>query len=209
MMKYWRKKTTFLLLAAAFLLYPLSAQAEEEKNFFIRFWERIKSRIIRKEAVKTEKEAPKKDLPEKEKKPQKVKREKPSKTEMIDTMKRRLRVFPNIVGMIPGLSRKEQDTGEGVVYYYQTSDGVAVELEKLDDKTLYRIYVRVNQEATRMHTERLLRQIRQQEQLQRLQDLQRMQTQPARTPSVPQQPPKVYTPPKGPPAPPPSPPERR
>jgi hypothetical protein len=208
-MKYYQKRTAFFLLVAIFLLYPLSAEAEEEKNFFIRLWENIKSRVTREEAVKAEKKAPKREIPKKEEKPRKIKREIPPKEEMIDTMRRRLRVFPGIVDMIPALSRSKEVVGERIEYYYISPDGITLRLEEVDKETLYKLYVRVNQEATRMHTERLLRQIRQQEQLRRLQDLQRMQTQPARPPSLPPQPPKVYTPPKGPPAPPPSVPSQR
>ncbi len=39
-----------------------------------------------------------------------------------------------------------------------------MEAERGDDETLYEIYVRVNNEATRINTERLIRQIQQQEQ---------------------------------------------
>ena len=208
-MKYCRKRTAFFLLVAIFLLFPLSAEAEEEKNFFIRLWENIRSRVTREKAVKAERKAPKRKIPKEEEKKRKVKREIPPKEEMIDTMRRRLRVFPGIVDMIPALSRSKEVVGERIEYYYISSDGITLRLEEVDKETLYKLYVRVNQEATRMHTERLLRQIRQQEQLRRLQNLQRMQTQPARPPSPPQTP-KVYTPPKGSPQPPPSvPPERR
>ena len=94
------------------------------------------------------------------------------------------------------------------MYYYAPPDGIAMKLEELDEKTLYNLYVKVNQAATRLHTERILGQLRQQEQLRRLQNLQR----PPQVPRQPVQPPKLpqdYIPPQPPRQPPAPPPERR
>jgi hypothetical protein len=214
-MRCRRKEFLFLLFTVLFLLQTATAGAEEQKNFFIRFWENIKSRVRKQETTQpekkkiTEKPDERQKASQKEEKPGEKERKRPSKDEMINTMKVRLNVFPGVIDMIPGLSRKDRQEGEGAEYYYTSSDGVTMQLGEIDEETLYKLYVRVNQEATRMHTERLLSQIRQQEQLRRLQDLQRIQTQPPRPPAVPQQPPKVYTPPRTPPAPPALPSERR
>ena len=155
-MKNWRKKIVFLLVAAIFLSFSLTAIAEEQKGFLIRIWEDIRSRLerarriapVEKKKVKppTVEKKEKIELPvveekiefpideevveppikkkveppveekkveppvEKEKVPERV--EKPKRERkmipkeiMIDTMKRRLRVFPSIADMIPSLSR--------------------------------------------------------------------------------------------------------
>ncbi|MGB2600173.1 MAG: hypothetical protein WBC99_06990, partial [Candidatus Omnitrophota bacterium] len=46
-MKNWRKKVVFLLVAAVFLSFSLTAIAEEQKGFLIRIWEDIRSRLER------------------------------------------------------------------------------------------------------------------------------------------------------------------
>jgi hypothetical protein len=215
-MMRWRKESFFLLIMVIFLSFSLTANAEERKGLFIRLWDRIKARIgiqkevkpiEEKEELKKEEKAPAEPAPEKKKPPRK-KGELPQKEEMVDTIKRRLHVFSEIVNIIPGLSASEKTEAGVIEYYYRTPDGVTMELEELDKDTLYRLYVKVNQEATRIHTERLLRQIRQQEQLQRLQNLQRMQQGPPRPPAEPPKAPKVYTPPKPPSLPPKPPPTR-
>jgi hypothetical protein len=236
-MKNWHKRTVFLLLVC-FLLFSLSAYAaEERKSFFRSWWERVTARFRRqepkveeKEQIKplskpvtqeeevvveeeaiTEEEAPaakKEETPKPRRRPRK-KGELPTKEEMVDTIKRRLQVFKEVVDLIPGLSRRQVKGEDAVEYYYTPSSGVTLRLEQLDRDTLYKLYVKVNQEATRMHTERLLKQIRQQEQLMRLQNLQRMQQGPPKPPAEPPKPPQVYTPPKGPPALPPKPPAER
>ncbi|MGB2600351.1 MAG: hypothetical protein WBC99_07915, partial [Candidatus Omnitrophota bacterium] len=159
------------------------------------------------EEKKVEPPVEKEKVPERIEKPKRERKMIPKEV-MIDTMKRRLRVFPSIADMIPSLSRAGTTDTEGVEYFYVLPDGTTISLEEVDQNILYNLYVRVNQEATRMHTERILRQIRQQEQLMRLQEQQRMQMQQQlqqqRTQQQQQiqQPPRVYTPPKQPPTPP-------
>jgi len=129
----------------------------------------------------------------------------PSRERMLEVIKRRLEVYPIIIDIVPGLSMRESADGEAT-YYFADKDGVSIKLDLLDDKTLYRLYVKVNNEATRIHTERILRQIQQHEQLMR-----RIPTVPQQPPQPPPQPPRTptqYQPPKVP-QPPPSVPERR
>ncbi|MGB2629850.1 MAG: hypothetical protein WBD24_04655 [Candidatus Omnitrophota bacterium] len=125
------------------------------------------------------------------------------KAKMLENIERRLKVYPQIIDIIPSLSRGE-DTEEGEPrYYHASSEGVLVDLKDLDKDTLYKLFVRVNHEATRIHTERLVRQIQQQEQLMRsIRSIPRPPQQPVQPPSPPPEPPKVYTPPKPPPLPP-------
>jgi hypothetical protein len=137
-----------------------------------------------------------------------------TKEEMIEVIKRRLRIYSQIQYLIPNFYSEVGEDGERV-YYYSTPGNPAKRLEELDRKTIQGLFVRVNNEATRLRTEQLMRQIQQQEQIMRTiqqqQQLQRQQ-QPVTPPSPPPEPPRIYTPPQPPPqppAPPPPPPERR
>ncbi|MFQ5952851.1 MAG: hypothetical protein ACE5JK_05555, partial [Candidatus Omnitrophota bacterium] len=210
----------------------IPANDEKQKGFLIRLWERVSARF-QKEAppvevkppvkveplvpvkveppVKVEEEIEVPEKPAPPKKPALPKKKRIitiSKEKMIEIIERRLKVYPQIIDIIPALSRAETAKGEAG-YYYVSSEGARIKLEDLDKKKLYNLFVRINHEATRIHTERLLRQIRQQEQLMRsIQSIPRPPQQPVSPPSPPPEPPRVYTPPKTP-QPQPSVPERR
>ena len=208
-----RRWSSALLSLMLVLVLSVSAHAvqQEEKGVLARLWERIKARISRQKEVTGKPEIkPEKPKVEERKaeerkgkpaektaeKPSREEKEIPSKAKMIDTIKRRLEALPEIVDMIPGLSRKEE-TGEGAAEYrYAPPGNIAAKIEDLDEGALYNLYVKVNQQATILNTERINRQLRQQEQLRRLQQLQQI-------PRVPASPPR--TPPAAPRTPPPTP----
>lgn len=136
-------------------------------------------------------------------------KEKPlSKEKMIDSIQKRLKVYSQILFLIPELQmKKSQDGAEEL--YYTSRDGIALKLSDLDEKTLRELFSRVNNEATRLNTERIQRQIQQQEQLTRmLQQIPQPPQQPPQPPQIynpppqPPQPPRVYNPPPPPPEPP-------
>ena len=138
------------------------------------------------------------EAPEKKEKP--PKREIPiSKEKMLEVIHNRLKVYSEIVYIVPELTFEEKEDGQKE-YFYQTRQGSLVKLSDLDKETLYSVFVSVNNEATRINTERLIRQIQQQEQLRR--SLQNIPQQPPQPPPQPPQPPQVFTPPR-PPSPPP------
>jgi hypothetical protein len=131
-----------------------------------------------------------------------------SRREMIETIERRLDSFDEILYRIPGLSVKKSVSGR-VQLYYAPEGQVAMKLAELDDKVLHDLFVRVNSEATRLNTERILKQVRQAEQLRRI-TAPRTPPQPPRVPdtgapslpprspstpnvNVPKQPPRVDT----------------
>ncbi len=142
-------------------------------------------------------EAPEEEKPEPEEMPI-------SKEEMIEVIKRRVQVYSQIPYLIPNFYSEVGADGERV-YYYSLPGQVAMRLEELDKKTIQGLFVRVNNEATRLRTEQLMRQIQQQEQIMRTiqqqQQLQRQQ-QPVTPPGPPPEPPKIYVPPQPPPQPP-------
>jgi len=104
-----------------------------------------------------------------------------SKEEMIEVIKKRLTTFQQILYMIPGLSMEKAPEGE-VEYFYEAQEKPGTKplsLSELDKDTVYKIFVRVNNEATRLQTERLMQQLQQQENLMRTiqqqQNIQRQQ----------------------------------
>ena len=217
-MKYIRKGSLILLflLFVMFLSVPAHAEGQKEKGALIRWWENLRARVSGSKVVPAEEAAEEvkvADIEERievkeEKKKTPGEKKIPSKTEMIETIERRLRVFSEIVDMIPGLSRKEKVGAEDAEYRYAPPGNVPMKLEELDEKTLRNLYVKINQQATILNTERINRQLRQQEQLRRLQELQR--TTPQVPAGPPQQPPaRPPTPPSAPPRPPAAPLDRR
>jgi hypothetical protein len=170
--------------------------------------------VIKKEQIKQREEAIKEEMPveeideevvgveeEQERPPRK---EIPlTKEEMISSIKRRLKVFSEIEFIIPTLSSKVDEEGNKE-YFLRTQDGITRKLEELDKETLTDLFARVNNEATRINTERLLRQIQQQEQIRRSipQQPPAPVQPPAQPPQPPPAPPQVYTPPQPPPQPP-------
>ena len=133
-----------------------------------------------------------------EEKKEEPKRELPpiSKEEMLETIKRRFKIYSEIPYMIPAISVKETEAGEKA-YFYTNDTNETIPLEDAEREDLYGVFVRANNEATRINTQRLIRQIQQQEQIRR--------SMPQQPPAPPPQPPRVFTPPQ-PPAPPPQPP---
>lgn len=121
--------------------------------------------------------------PEKAQKAEKI----PSKDEMTSVIKKRLKTFPSIIDMTPGLSVKEnaQSVKE---YYYAAPGGVLERLEDLGKDILYKLYVSINRQATIMNTKRITDQLKQQEQLERLRNLQTIPQAPPQVPVLPPMP---------------------
>jgi hypothetical protein len=148
--------------------------------------------------------------------------------EMLDVIKMRLGAFPEITSIIPGFTVKKI-SNKDVEYYFQTGKGKEpVLIDSLDKQSLYELFLRVNNEATRLQTERLMRQLEQQQNLMRnimqqqqqqqrqqqqmisqqqqqqtmnmiRQQQQNIQQQQNNRPAQPATPPRAYTPPSGPP----------
>ena len=111
-----------------------------------------------------------------------------------------------ILSFIPGL-KKEKDAEGKVFYAYQ-----GVKLSDMDRKELDKLFNKVQQEAVRIRTEKLNRQL---ESIRQAEQATRAAQQAARTATPPPQPPKAPAPPpatpqipKTPPPPPPAPPRR-
>lgn len=138
-----------------------------------------------------------------------------TKEEMVDVIKKRLGTFSEIIYMIPKLTVEETPEGEKEYYYVPPETNMPVRLCDLDKEVLHRLFVKVNNEATILNTQRITRQIQQQQELTRsmqqqqqmIQNLQRA----SQPPVPPPQPPRAYTPPQPQQAPPqpPSPPRRQ
>ena len=90
-----------------------------------------------------------------------------TKEEMIEVIKRRLEIYGQIAYIIPNFFI-EQDENQNNKYLYKIEEEV-FELEQLDRYTLYSIYVKVNNEASIIQTQRVMMQIQQQSQLVRTQ----------------------------------------
>ncbi|MFH1553029.1 MAG: hypothetical protein ABID83_05275 [Candidatus Omnitrophota bacterium] len=221
-MKYVHGKLFVLLFLVVILSLSVSAHSEEKrkKGVMIKLWERITSRWgEQKKPIEEEKKAEAKKrepLPQEEKikpvvketapvekkvevpeetEPTQPVREIPfSKQEMIDVIEKRLEIYSEIIYMISGLSFEETEDG-GKGYFYETSEGDIVKLSDLDKETLHGLFVRVNNEATRISSERLMQQLQQQEQI--IRSIQHAPQQPPRT-YTPPQPPRIYTPPQQP-----------
>ena len=149
-------------------------------------------------------------------------RPKPSKKHMEEIIKRRLRIYSQLVFMIPGLEIKKNESGEDE-YYYSEDGEISLRLKDLDEATMKDLYNRVNNEASRLDAERLHLQMLQQQQLMRTlqqqvqqqaqqqaqqhqaqqqaqqQQQQQAQQQQTQQQSRPVQPPPVFTPPPEPP----------
>ncbi|GEM_PF-5000540 len=135
-----------------------------------------------------------------------------TKAEMVDAIKRRLEAYSKIVDIIPGLSMEKDADGEAE-YYYSKEGGAPVKLIELDKDTLYKLFVRISNEATRFRTERTIKQIEQQNALMRIlhqqeqhrqqlhQQQQQQQVIRQQTQQPSQQPPRAHQPPPQPPPP--------
>ena len=124
-----------------------------------------------------------------------------SSDEMVKIIERRLKSYPQIVNFIPGLEIRQSQAGEKEIYYTDKG-GIALKPGQLEKESLLRLFGRVNNEAAKINTERIIRQIQQQEELRR-QIQQGIPRQPPPQPpqvyTPPPQPPQVYTPPPQPP----------
>lgn len=123
--------------------------------------------------------------------------------DMLKVINKRLEIYSEIVFMIPDLVVRENEDGNKR-YYFAPEGQIAQKIEDLDKETLHKLFVRINNEATRINTQRLMRQLQQQEMVMR-----QMQGAIQQPPQPPPQPPRVYSPPvqQPPPQPPPQPPQ--
>ena len=130
-----------------------------------------------------------------------------SKEKMLEIIKKRLDIYSELIFMVPDLAFRETTDG-GKQYYFAPADQIAQKIEDLDKETLHKLFVRINNEATRINTQRLMRQLQQQEMMTR--QIMRTIQSPPKPPPQPPQPPRVYTPPQPqqPPKPPPQPPKQ-
>ncbi len=129
-----------------------------------------------------------------------------SKEKMLEIIKRRLDIYSEILFMIPGLTFRETEGG-AKQFYYAPEGQIAQKIEDVDKESLHKVFVRTNNEATRINTQRLMRQLQQQQMVMR-----QMQSAIQQPPQPPPQPPRIYTPPQPqriytPPQPPPQPPQ--
>ena len=121
-----------------------------------------------------------------------------TKAEIIEHLKGNLDRMEEILNLIPGLN-KETDPAGNVAYIYQGKS-----LEDLDKVELRKLYARVNNEAVRIRTEKLNKQL---EGIRRANEITRQAQQvvPApKIPAPPPNPPAIYTPPQPPSAAPPA-----
>ena len=128
--------------------------------------------------------------------PQKTEAAKPkkelTKAEMVEHIKGNLDRLEEILNFIPGLT-KETDPAGNMTYAYKGKS-----LEDLDQEELTKLYGRVSNEAVRLRTERLNRQL---ESIRRANEITRQVRQGIPVPQIPAPPPKspaVYTPPQPP-----------
>ncbi|HPS19859.1 MAG TPA: hypothetical protein PKY78_02575 [Candidatus Omnitrophota bacterium] len=189
-----KKIGVFLCLYAVCAYFALpSVCPAEEKGALVKAWEKISSKdkktvsekkntqkpAAAKSSVKTsvdqtkagsEKPTAKKektDASKKEDAGKKKKRPIPedlTNEEMIKVINMRVETFGEIAYMIPGFS-KRTGPDDKISYYYAADGGIASPIEDLDRETLYALFVMINNEATRLQTERLMKQIEQQSRL--------------------------------------------
>jgi len=190
------KKIVVFAVVFGFLFSSSSSFAEEKQGIFKKLIDFKNKAFAKKDAapaIKTDAKpagpAPAAAVP-KVASPKKVY----TKEEMIARMKKTLDHEEGVLSFIPGLKKSTTEKGES----FYTYEGL--KLEDLDKEKLGKIFTRVNQEATRIRTDRLNRQL---ENIRRAQQLTAAAAGgPARVPAVPPQPPRIYTAPSIPPAPP-------
>lgn len=107
-----------------------------------------------------------------------------TKEEMIAHIKETLDHEEEILNFIPGLKKATTEKGESLY----TFEGA--KLEELNNEKFDKLFSRVNQEATRIRTDRLNRQL---ETIRRAQQITSAAGGPARVPAPPPQPPRVYS----------------
>ena len=129
-----------------------------------------------------------------------------TKQKMLEVIDQRVKTFSQIEYLIPDFY--SQQGPEGVKEFFYRTDMGDMPIEELDKGTLHRLFVRINNEATRLNSQRVMRQIQQQDNLIRMLQQQTRQVH-QQPPQPPQSPPVIHQPPQQPPQPPPQPQQRR
>ena len=140
------KKTAVLAVAILFCFVSASSAAENES------WiQKLKSRFAKKEVVVPVKTAPVKET----KKIEAPKKERKSMTkgELAADIIKNLDREDSILGLVPGLEKKSGPGGKEYYAYQGTM------LQDLDKETLDKIFGRVRNEALRLRTDKLNRQL--------------------------------------------------
>ncbi|MDD4956491.1 MAG: hypothetical protein PHH49_01370 [Candidatus Omnitrophica bacterium] len=185
------------LVAVSFLCSGANVYGAEQK---MGFWDKVKAKYSKGTVSSDTAQPAKVSTPPESAAP--TAKKKPDRQQMLDTIARRLKVFTQIADEMPGLSaRQDVETGE-VSYYYAEAGNIPEELEKLEEEDLYKLYVRINQRATILNSERIQNMLAQQERVRTLQNLQRVPqggsgapAQAPRPPVTPVQTPRAYVPP--------------
>lgn len=129
-----------------------------------------------------------------------------TREKMLEVISQRVKTFSQIEYLIPDFYAQEGPEG-AKEYFYRTDMG-DMPIVDLDKETLHRLFVRINNEATRLNSQRVMRQIQQQDNL--IRTLQQQTRQVHQQPPQPvQSPPTIHQPPQQPPQPPPQPQQRR
>jgi len=205
------KKIVAFTAIFGFLLYSSLSFAEEKQSIFKKLIDFKNKAFIKKDAVSAPKAEVKPAVPvsggpasaSKAMPPKKAY----TKEEMVADVKETLDDEEELLNFIPGLKKATTEKGESL-YTYE-----GMKLEELDQEKLRKIFTRVRQEATRIRTDRLNRQL---ETIRRTQQLTAVAAggaprvpvappAPPRilsTPNVPSAPPSIPRPPSPPPAPP-------
>jgi hypothetical protein len=155
-----------LLMFSAFSLYnEVYTDQEDKSNGWGNFWKKISARknTNNKEGQEEGKSGFFSSIRQSGSSKKRVQSKPLTKIEMLDVIDKRLEVYPNIEGVIPGLTYKTKNDKR--TYYYKTQEGNVIELSKLDEDSLTYIFRRINNEVTRRNTERMMKQIRRTEKL--------------------------------------------
>lgn len=203
------RETRIILISAIMVLSLASILfAEEQEGLFPRIWKRVTQRGKAVEKPQLAEEAKK---PEEEKKPETATEEKeeaapPSdkkpqlkmtKSEILEIITQNLEAEVEILSSIPELKRQKSE-GEKEFYTYKVDDK-DIKLEDLDEEILRKVFNRVSNEAVRIRTERLNRQLQINAQIQSQMAMQAQQRMAAPPPAPPQVL-RVPAPPPNPPA---------
>ena len=135
-----------------------------------------------------------------EEKPKKSPLEELSKEEITERIRHMLEVTPEAVGFIQRLKVASDENGNVKSIEYETG-GVYKNIDTLDKKTLIKIHNRINNERTRIQTERIQRQLQAARAGQNIPKQHQVHIPPSipKPPAPPPAPPKVPTPPPAPP----------
>lgn len=185
------KKISILTLALIFAVSSVSFAAENKS------WiQKIKERFQKKEVAVGKKDAPAREAKKPE--PPRKERKDMTKTELADDIIDNLDREDSILDMVPGLEKRTSPDGKEYYTYQGTR------LEDLDKDTLDKIFGRVRNEALRIRTDNINRQL---ETVRRANSIRAAAVPQAPRPPVPAaiappQPPRAVQPPSKPPAPP-------